>query len=64
MPRTGDVLHFELLDLFGEFLQRGLLALENAVIRQQGLVQGEWSGCHTGNGEKLSSSQADPGQTI
>ena len=39
MPRTGDVLHFELLDLFGELLQGGLLALENTVIRQQGLVQ-------------------------
>ena len=39
VPRAGDVLHFQLLHLFGEFLQRGLLTLENAVVRKQGLVE-------------------------
>ena len=27
-------------------------------------VQSDWTGCRTGNGEKLSSSQAEPGQDI
>ena len=27
-------------------------------------VQGDWTGCCTGNGEKLSNSQAEPGQAI
>ena len=27
-------------------------------------ILSDWSKCHTGNGEKVSSSQAEPGQTI
>ena len=27
-------------------------------------IQGDMTGCRTGNGEKLSSSQAEPGQAI
>ena len=31
---------------------------------QEVKVQGDWTGYRTGNGEKLSSSQAEPGQAI
>ena len=32
--------------------------------KNEARVLGEWSGCHTGNGEKVSCSQAEPGQAI